>query len=393
MRRITLITLLLLSWAVLPAQSLDTSVLRQITIRAKETRSDALIIIRDGKTVIRELYGKQEKPIYIASAGKALVALGIVKLLDLKLIDSLRQPVSSLFPEWKQGQKKDITIEMLLNHTSGIQNYMNASIEMEPPPNWKVKNVIKLALAAELSAKPGTVSVYNNKAVALLGGIIEKASGKRMDRFFEEYFFKPMNITGADWIRDEEGNPTAHGAFILKPTDFAKFGLLMLNKGNYNGKQVLSNKAVELCTLQSFDKDPVFGLLWMRIPVSQKRYIDAEIIREWKEEGLPDSISTRMKPMFGKIYTDKESFFADFSKYGGNNWQETFGPVTRYAKREYSKELKGYYAEGFRGNFLVVVPSLKLVAIRCAANRPDYDYQKDGLDEFPVLVTQLAGKW
>jgi CubicO group peptidase (beta-lactamase class C family) len=77
---------------------------------------------------------------------------------------------------------------MLLSHTSGLQNYPNASIELEPQPTQKVKNVIQLALAAEVSALPGKVSSYNNKAEALLAGITGKASGLQMDKFFEKYF-------------------------------------------------------------------------------------------------------------------------------------------------------------------------------------------------------------
>jgi CubicO group peptidase (beta-lactamase class C family) len=384
-----LIVLFLMCPFVMQAQRLDTSVMRQILVKSRETKSDALIIIKDGKNLVYEIKGQEEKPIYIASAGKSLVALGIMKLVDLKLIDSLQQPVYTLYSEWKQGTKKNITIEMLLNHTSGLQNHLNASLELEPPPTSKVKNILKIALAAEISTTPGTVSNYNNKAVALLAGIIEKASGKRMDIFFEEYFFKPMNITGYDWIKDEEGNPTAHGAFIIKPTDFAKFGNLMLNKGTYNGKQMLSKGLVELCLKQSFEKEPIWGLLWWRIPKSETRIIDDEILKEWKDAGIHDSVVAKLQPMLKKPYNGRAAFFADWLKILGNNWQTTFNNAPRISKKIFSEEIIAYYATGFFGNHLVIIPKLNLIAVRNASYRKDFDFHKDAFEDFPAMVSKL----
>ena len=160
------------------------SILNHIKARALETHSDALIIRKDGTTIYEEYYGKEQVTMYIASAGKSLVSLAIGKLIDDKLLDSLNQPIYTSYPQWKQGKKKEVTVRMLLNHTSGIQNYPNASLELEPPPEYKIENIIELALAAELSDIPGEKVNYNNKAVALLGGIIQKLSGKSFDSFF-----------------------------------------------------------------------------------------------------------------------------------------------------------------------------------------------------------------
>src|SRR3546814_19063982 len=68
------------------------------------------------------------------------------------------QPVADFYPEWKQGQKQQITLRMLLNHSSGLQNARRADVEIYPAPD-----AIQLALAAELSSKPGTAASYNNK--------------------------------------------------------------------------------------------------------------------------------------------------------------------------------------------------------------------------------------
>ena len=224
------------------SQNINISILNEIKLKAKESNSDALIISQNGKLIYKDFFEKREQPIYIASAGKSLTSLAIGKLIKEELLDSLDQPIHTIYPEWKQGRKKDITIRMLLNHTSGLQNNPNASVELEPAPDYKIKNIVNLALAAELSNIPGETVSYNNKAVALLGGIVQKLTGKTFDAFFEEEFFLPMGITDYKWIKDKDGNPTVHGAFVIKPSDLMKFGELMLNKGIYHEKQIVTPK-------------------------------------------------------------------------------------------------------------------------------------------------------
>ena len=118
--KIHLVLFSMLIVSALRAQSLDPKILEEIKVKAKSTHSDALLIRHNGKIIHEEYSSQKQEPIYIASAGKSLVSLAIGRLLKKKQLDSLDQPVWTLFPEWKQGMKKEITIRMLLNHTSGL---------------------------------------------------------------------------------------------------------------------------------------------------------------------------------------------------------------------------------------------------------------------------------
>lgn len=374
------------------AQGIESKVLQEIKTRAKETHSDALIIMQSGKILHEDYFGQKPHPIYIASAGKSLVALAIGKLLDTKRLDSLDQPLWTLFPEWKQGQKKEITVRMLLNHTSGLQNNPNASIELEPAPTYKVKNVVQLALAAEITAIPGTKLEYNNKAVALLGGVIEKASGRKMDKFFEEEFFQLLGITEYDWIKDEAGNPTAHGAFILKPRDLLKFGEVMLNKGMFNGKRILSETFKQEAWKQQQPFSPIWGLLWWRLPKFEKRVIDEEIVKSWKNTGVDSGFINQLKPIHGITFESKFDFFAALSKILGENWStilnEKLVGNAQSSKRIYSNEIVAYYADGYRGNYLVIIPDKEIIAVRCADNE-GFNYNTDFFEDFVILISKL----
>lgn len=374
------------------SQGVESDVLVTIKTKSKESHSDAVIIKQHGEILYQDFFGQEEKPLYIASAGKSLASLAIGKLIDKGLLDSLDQPVCTIFPQWNQGRKRDITIRMLLNHTSGLQNNPNASVELEPAPEYKVENIIELALAAELSDEPGKKVNYNNKAVALLGGVVQVLSGKSFDQFFVDEFFKPMNITQYDWIKDKSGNPTVHGAFVIKPSDFIKFGELLLNNGLYQGQQIISEKWINESLKQGQDFTPIWGLLWWRLPEYENRIIDDEIWNSWKEAEVDKTLLKQLKPLKGKLYASKYYFYEALDGILGTDWNTILNtklPASvESSKRIYSDKITAYYADGFRGNYLVIVPENGIVAVRCA-DYEGFNYETDFFQDFVRLVSLL----
>jgi len=164
--------------------------------KAKETKTDALIIYENNKLITEEYDGAGHREALIQpwSCTKSIVGLAFIAMLDDGLLDSLDQPVYTIYPEWTQGQKKEITIEHLLNMSSGLQCAPRMHAEVYPAPNC-----IQLALSASVIEKPGTVWRYNNKGFNLLAGIIHKLSGKPMDVYFKERIFEPLGITKVKW--------------------------------------------------------------------------------------------------------------------------------------------------------------------------------------------------
>jgi CubicO group peptidase (beta-lactamase class C family) len=375
--------------------AVDPAKLARLLERGKETNSDAVIVIQNGKVLAEEYYGKPRGAVYIASAGKSLTALAIGKLLDRGKIKSLDQPVSDFYPEWLQGNKKLITIRMLLNHTSGIQNVANASVELErkmPPVN-----AIKLALAAELSEPPGTNWSYNNKAVALLGGVIEKASGRRMDLYFEEEFYKPMNIRQFDWVRDEDGNPVAYGGHIIEPMGLAKFGLMMLDNGRFEGKQILSRSFIEEVLKPGQTFFPANGLLWWRYPKFSKSIIDSAKFAELRRGGISEEFLRRIQPLENVAFESNQAYIAALEKILGKDWRQQVDKALEnrsiaLRNRIFSDEIVGYYASGSRGNFLLIMPKERLVAVRVVRNDADYNWETDIFHDFLQLAAGLTGQ-
>lgn len=166
-------------------QELNQKILDSIIEQSEKTNTDALLIYRDNKIVYKNYFGKPVQQIEAMSATKSVISLAIGLLIDKGFLKDINEPVSKFYPEWRQGRKKNITIKHLLEHTSGLQNVTNAGIEVEVAPD-----VVQLALAAELDAEPGTTYSYNNKATNLLAGIVEKASGMKMDEFLRKKSFR-----------------------------------------------------------------------------------------------------------------------------------------------------------------------------------------------------------
>jgi len=201
---------------------------------AREHHTDQLAVVWRGEA--REwCFSDADGPLHVQSVTKSVVNLIVGRLVTLGHLGSIDEPVHRLYPEWRQGRKRLITVRMLLEHTSGLQNVAMATEEVNPSPD-----VVQLALCAELDAEPGTVWAYNNKAVNLLAGIVERASGRKLDAFARDELFGPMGIEGFAWERDQAGNPRASGGLLMRAADLAKLGQLVLQRGEWRGRRLVA---------------------------------------------------------------------------------------------------------------------------------------------------------
>ena len=220
---------------------------------------DRVIVTRRGETLVDFDSGRHSGPMALMSVTKSIVAIAVMKLFELGLIRSLDQPVREIFLEWDQGRKSQVTIRHILAHTSCLQAFRTTE-EIYKSPDF-----VQLALCAELSGEPGSAFFYNNKAVCLLAGIVEKASGLDLETFCERHLFEPFGISDWEWDRDRAGNPHAFAGLSLGGRDLLKFGEMMLAKGQWRGRRILSEASVVELTAQGQPHDESCGLLWWRL--------------------------------------------------------------------------------------------------------------------------------
>lgn len=178
----------------------------------------------------------------VASCSKWFSAALVMTFVDegrLKLTDT----VGKYLPLLSRHGKGNITLSQCLSHTTGIK---------APPLKESIaemKNVSSMDEAVEqisllpMEGEPGKVFHYSNTGLQLAGAVIEKISGRSFESLFAERIAKPLEMKNTDFGNALVALP-AGGAFST-PEDYMKFLIMILNKGSYKGKRILSEKSVE----------------------------------------------------------------------------------------------------------------------------------------------------
>ena len=215
---------------------------------------------------------------WIASMSKPVTATCVMMLVDEGKL-ALSDPIAKYLPEMaglksSTGEPATVTIEQLLNHTSGMRELPGGEAYTSPT----------LAVAAEKYAKlplqfdPGSKWQYSQTSINTAARIVEVVSGKSFDVFVNERVCKPLGMRdttfylsdaqmprlaksytkGADGIlkespigllsgkkpTDRDRMPAANGGLFSTINDYAIFCQMLLNEGKWNGQQILSEKSV-----------------------------------------------------------------------------------------------------------------------------------------------------
>lgn len=99
-----------------------------------------------------------------------------------------------------------------------------------------------------MDAAPGVRYQYNDGASVMLGKIVREATGKRMDAWAKERLFEPIGIREFHWKITPDGEADTEGGLYLAAEDLARIGYLFLRGGQWNGKQIVSRAWVEAST-------------------------------------------------------------------------------------------------------------------------------------------------
>jgi CubicO group peptidase (beta-lactamase class C family) len=367
------------------AVGVDPAALAQLQAAAQAAHSSSVVIVKDHRLVADWEWDHASQPIQAMSATKSVVNLAIGRLIDTGRIGSLDEPVSDWYPEWNQGEKKLITLRMLLNHTSGLQ--ANPTAE----EIYASSDYVRLALNAPLSSDPGTHFFYNNKAVNLLAGIVQKSSGEKMDALIGKEIFAPLGIVNYSWDADASGNPAAMAGLHISAMDFAKIGQMMLNGGTWHDHQIISKNWITQSVAAGQSLSPECGLLWWRLSLDSTYVYDPAVVASWRQVGMPQILVDKAQTYLGKSL-DRAAYAASIIDIFGS-MDNAVKVLTQFGAQKPAKTVLGpvigYYADGYLGQYMMVIPSENLVAVRMI-DRSDHATDSDDFSAFLRMAATLV---
>ncbi|CAL79835.1 putative Beta-lactamase [Bradyrhizobium sp. ORS 278] len=228
-------------------------------LRVTNANVHGVVIVRRGKLVFEQYFAGYDEPWGgdsgryefkattmhdLRSITKSVVSLLVGIALDRKLIESLDEPVTKYVPDYsdvKAAGWDRITLRHLIKMSSGLQWNENLPWD-DKNDEWHLVNdsdPLRYVMQKPFVFEPGTFFTYNGGGTELLGKVIEKASGKRIDVFADEVLFKPLGITDWQWKDYRNGHLAKASGLRLRPRDAAKIGQLILDGGEWQGRRIL----------------------------------------------------------------------------------------------------------------------------------------------------------
>ena len=233
-----------------------------------ETDTKSFLVINNDSIIFEKYYGghKQSDISNTFSVTKSIITSMMGKAIMQGKIESLQQPVSDFFEEYKDGIASQLTIGDLASMSSGMkwsEKYYNPiNITSESYFTDDLRSVI---LGQEIESKPGQGFRYSSGDTQLLGMVIEKATGTTLSDYLTQNFWIPMGAeTTALWQIDSEksGMEKAYCCISATARDLARFGKLYINKGKWDNTEILDSTFVELSLKPVFDETPSYGYGW-----------------------------------------------------------------------------------------------------------------------------------
>lgn len=227
---------------------------------AKQLHVLGIKVTQNGE-LVAEWHGDEECRRNIYSATKSFTSCAVGFAVQEGLL-SLDERLVDAFPNDLPAQVSDnlavATVRDLLTMCLGQEQgfLMGGQRPLYEEDDW-----VKLSLSIPFVYKPGTHFVYNNVGPYLAGILVQRRAGCDLVSYLTPRLFSHLGIKRPTWECDPLGNTFGAGGLFLTLSELHKFGLFYLNRGRWNGKQLLSEKWIDESTKAS-DTDKYGYLFW-----------------------------------------------------------------------------------------------------------------------------------
>ncbi len=236
-------------------------------IRETNQNIHHLTIIRNERTVVdADIYPYSSHYLHdVASVTKSITALLIGIAIDRQFLRNEDDPVLKFFPEIKSSDSvlNSLTIKHLVTMTSGFAcgstDGEKALGEMRNNKDW-----VRFIFDLPIVAVPGKTFSYCSCNFYLLAEIIYRATHLTPHEFARKYLFAPLKIQKSKWLSNYKNINHGWGDLFLFPEDMAKLGILVLQKGKWQNKRIISKQWVDKCltTVSMLNEEKGYGYGW-----------------------------------------------------------------------------------------------------------------------------------
>lgn len=216
-----------------------------------ELQTVAFLVIQDDKIIFENYWGdySQNSLSNSFSMSKSIISLLIGVAIDEGRISSVDDPIGLYLPEFNSGDVSKVSIRHLLEMSSGLSwDEAYASPFSMTTKGYYGQNLAELVLSQEAEYSPGETWEYKSGNTQLLALILEKVTQGSVSAYASVSLWKPMGAKNdALWSLDKEkGVEKAYCCFNSNARDFARFGRLILDHGDWNGQTLVSEEYLKM---------------------------------------------------------------------------------------------------------------------------------------------------
>lgn len=241
-----------------------------------------MVVYKNGEKVIDEYFNgaTAEESVHTFSVVKSIVAILVGIAIDQGYLEGVHQKVLSFFPDYSlkrnQEQLKEVTIENFLTMTVPYKFKSDPWTKVCTSEDWGLKVLEQVGGKEQI----GERFHYSTLGIQVLSNVLTKATGMSLKDFAAKYLFEPLGIgevpiakvhdrasqeafykarDNRGWVKDPSGYYTTGWGLSLTTDEFARIGLMVLNKGIYQGKRILSEEYINEMLKE---REESYGYLW-----------------------------------------------------------------------------------------------------------------------------------
>ena len=207
--------------------------------------------IRENDEIVLD-WGRMEQKTRLNtwSVSKSFISVAVGIAIDeglLSLDEKICESFKEYLPENPSKNLTELTVRHLLTMTTGFDH---ALFFGDDPERYITKDWIAHFFKQDFTHEPGKNFLYCNFNTYMLGCLIEKKANMKLMDYLNPRLFEPLEIYSPDWTCCPMGHVHAANGLYLTIDEFAQFGQMLLHKGVYKGKRIVSEEYLELATIK-----------------------------------------------------------------------------------------------------------------------------------------------